>query len=61
MIDNYCYSYSQAGDIDLDDAEHWTVDSHEGKHLMGILTHEIGHSLGIAHSNVRDAVSMDLI
>ena len=39
----------------------WTVggSNEEGKELVGILVHEIGHSLGIAHSEVKDAVMYD--
>lgn len=49
------------GDIVLDDAETWVVGTptqafpHQS-HLTTIITHELGHSLGLAHSSNRAAL-----
>ena len=45
-----------SGDIHFDDDEEFTVKSKYGKNLLWVATHEIGHSIGMEHSNVRDAV-----
>lgn len=48
--------YPENGDIHVDDSETWTVDSHLGSNFLQTLTHEIGHSIGLEHSSVRNAV-----
>lgn len=44
------------GDAHFDDAEQWTVRSYRGQNLLYVAVHEFGHSLGISHSKVRDAI-----
>lgn len=41
-----------AGDVHLDDADRWSIDKGVGVHnVIEVLTHEIGHALGLDHSN----------
>ena len=44
------------GDVHMDDSERWSVDSYYGTNLLQTVTHEIGHSLGLSHSNVRRSI-----
>lgn len=39
------------GDVHVDDTEYWTIDSFKGTNLLQTMTHELGHSLGIAFRN----------
>jgi len=41
------------GDAHFDDDENWTVDTPRGTSLLMTASHELGHSLGLSHSNVR--------
>lgn len=45
-----------SGDIHFDDGERWTLGSFRGINLTQVAVHEIGHSLGLEHSNVRGAI-----
>ena len=44
------------GHIHMDDEEWWTDKSKSGVNLLEVLTHELGHSLGLKHSKVKGAV-----
>ena len=48
--------YPEVGDIHVDDSENWPLDSDWGMNFLQTLTHEIGHSIGLQHTNVRGAV-----
>lgn len=46
-----------AGDIFFDNGDPWAVIGTSSEpDVLGIMTHEIGHSIGIAHSNVEGSV-----
>ena len=40
----------------MEEEENWTVKSKKGINLLFVLVHEIGHSLGLGHSNVNEAI-----
>ena len=42
------------GDMHFDEAENWSLNSHI--HMYAVALHEAGHALGLAHSNVSNAV-----
>ena len=44
------------GDVHFDDDEDWTVDTPRGTSLLMTASHELGHSLGLSHSDVRSAL-----
>jgi hypothetical protein len=44
-----------SGEVHFDDAENWTMDQ-SGYNLLSVAIHEIGHALGIAHSDVDGSV-----
>ena len=41
-----------SGDMHFDDDELWTLDSFSGINLTQVAVHEIGHGLGLEHTNV---------
>eukprot|EP00111_Clytia_hemisphaerica_P023902 TCONS_00070408-protein len=45
-----------SGDVHFDDDEVYTIGSSQGKSLLWVAVHEIGHSIGLEHSNLREAV-----
>ncbi|XP_065663368.1 matrix metalloproteinase-2 isoform X1 [Hydra vulgaris] len=45
-----------SGDVHFDDAEMFTIGSSTGRNLLWVAVHEIGHSIGLEHSNVKDAI-----
>jgi predicted Zn-dependent protease len=44
-----------SGEVHFDDAENWTMDQ-SGYNLLSVAIHEIGHALGIAHSDVPGSI-----
>ena len=44
------------GDVHFDDDENWTDNFQSGTNLLMTASHELGHSLGLAHSDVRGSV-----
>ncbi|KAI9558628.1 Matrix metalloproteise-24 [Daphnia sinensis] len=55
----YPYEFDHfGGDMHFDEDEPWTVDSEEGSGVdfFTVATHELGHSLGLAHSPVPGSV-----
>ena len=52
----HAYFPQFGGDVHMDDSEKWTIDSFSGTNMLQTLTHEIGHSLGLSHSDIRNSI-----
>ena len=48
--------YPQRGEAHFDDEEEWVDREYEGIDLMTVTAHELGHALGLGHSEVPDAL-----
>ncbi|GIY55168.1 stromelysin-3 [Caerostris darwini] len=44
------------GDAHFDDEEKWTVSGMTGTNLFQVAAHEFGHSLGLSHSDIKEAL-----
>nr|XP_022906005.1 matrilysin-like [Onthophagus taurus] len=44
------------GGIHFDDSESWTVNTYSGYNFFQVAVHQIGHNLGLIHSDVKEAV-----
>ncbi|XP_076254151.1 matrix metalloproteinase 1 isoform X3 [Rhynchophorus ferrugineus] len=44
------------GDAHFDATESWSINSYRGTNLFQVAAHEFGHSLGLSHSDVREAL-----
>merc|ERR1719187_638810 len=52
----HAYFPQFGGDVHVDDTEFWTIESFKGTNLLQTMVHELGHSLGLSHSDVRSAI-----
>ncbi|KAI1287313.1 Matrix metalloproteinase-16 [Halotydeus destructor] len=52
----HAYFPQYGGDAHFDDEEYWTINSPSGTNLFQVAAHELGHSLGLGHSSVRDSL-----
>ncbi|ESO10537.1 hypothetical protein HELRODRAFT_108967 [Helobdella robusta] len=52
----HAYFPEFGGDLHFDDEEWWTDGVSHGKNLLQVAVHELGHSLGLEHSNHRGAI-----
>jgi len=48
--------YPQNGETHFDDEEQWVDREHDGIDLMTVTAHELGHALGLGHSEVPGAL-----
>jgi hypothetical protein len=50
------YGHPSEGDIHFDGSEMWSIAGHEDVDVYTVALHEIGHALGLAHSEDPDAI-----
>ena len=55
LLQSEHYLFPDAGDLHFDTAENWTCDT-TGIDIGVVALHEIGHSIGLAHSTVLNAI-----
>jgi matrix metalloproteinase-14 (membrane-inserted) len=48
--------FPQKGNMHFDEDETWTSESTSGTNILQVAIHELGHSLGLDHSEVKDAI-----
>ncbi|XP_045167414.2 stromelysin-1-like [Mercenaria mercenaria] len=48
--------FPESGIVHFDDDEHFVLNNNEGTELFIVAAHEFGHTLGISHSNIKDAL-----
>lgn len=48
--------FPENGRVHFDEDERYTVNSRNGIDLLAVAVHEIGHALGLYHSNVRGSI-----
>ena len=53
---NFLWFEGIAGDVHFDDDEDFRIGTPKGTDLLWVATHEIGHSLGLEHSNQLGAI-----
>lgn len=52
----HAYFPVYGGDAHFDAEEIWTIGEYKGTSLLQVASHEFGHSLGLSHSDVREAL-----
>lgn len=52
----YCYFPRYGGDMFIDDAEPWTIGDGGEFDLLATATHELGHGVGLGHSEFTNAI-----
>lgn len=52
----HAYFPQYGGDMHVDDEENWSMGTTKGTNLLQAILHELGHSLGLSHSNVQESI-----